>query len=264
MGITSGSYAALPGSHSAGDLYLTTNSFYDWLLSDGVNWLHLIGGFRCLPPASGNFSWVNQGSATVVTSNGGIALRAPGTSGNQHRILKKAIPSAPYNVTSLIIPGLVGANYTWCGMVLRESGTGKLATFGVIYDYPGGGFIAVHSIPSETDSSTVRSVSWTSPLKSITGLFLKINDTGTQHVFSFSGDGQNFIELHSGSYLSLAFTDKADEIGIFANANNASSYDAIATVLHWDEAGSARGRNYGFWGKGAIGSGGPNAGIFGD
>ena len=24
------------------------------------------------------------------------------------------------------------------------------------------------------------------------------------------------------------------------------------------------GRNYGFWGKGAIGGGGPNAGIFGD
>ena len=24
------------------------------------------------------------------------------------------------------------------------------------------------------------------------------------------------------------------------------------------------GRNYGFWGKGAVGSGGPNAGIFGD
>ena len=27
---------------------------------------------------------------------------------------------------------------------------------------------------------------------------------------------------------------------------------------------AAGGRNYGFWGKGAIGSGGPNVGIFGD
>ncbi|HET6454326.1 MAG TPA: hypothetical protein VFI02_07975, partial [Armatimonadota bacterium] len=125
-------------------------------------------------------------------------------------------------------------------------------TFGVIYDsVNGGGSISVHNVPSESSASNLRTVSLTEPLKSINALFLKINDTGTGYTFSFSGDGQNFIQLHSENYVSLMFTDKADQIGIFANANNAASYDAICTLLHWGEIGADIPRHYGFWGKGS-------------
>ena len=267
MAVYSGAYSAKESSAAEGDVYIPTDSFYDWLIWTGGAWKHILNGMECIPPVDSEFTWINQGAASTVTANGGVHLLAPALAGGNLRIKKKTAPTPPYTVTALVVPTLAGVNFPHGGIVLRESATEKLLTASVEFNTaaggPGGAAVAVFSWASPT-ASGARKVAGRLDGTLSAPIWLKLADTGALTQASFSGDGVNFVQLYSAAY-NVNFTAAPNEIGFFAHSNNAT-YDAAVTLISWDKPNPpAGGRNYAFWGLGAIGSGGgPNVGIFGD
>jgi hypothetical protein len=121
------------------------------------------------------------------------------------------------------------------GLCWRKSGTGELVIF---YVYASGDnrseqYCGVGKLSSPTVfTSNYLSVYFASLMGYGPCLWLRIADDGTNRVCSYSADGQNFVTVHS-----VGRTDflTADEVGFFADANNAS-YPAGLTLLSWKEA----------------------------
>src|SRR6185437_2715032 len=100
--LLSDSYAALPSS-SLVRLFLPNNG-YSAYRDTGAVWTPWGPLLPFTAPNDSLYSWVNQGSATVTTSNGGIFLRSPQNAGGDIRARVKNLPAAPYKVTMGFIP----------------------------------------------------------------------------------------------------------------------------------------------------------------
>jgi hypothetical protein len=61
---------------------------------------------------------------------------------------------------------------------------------------------------------------------------MRIADTGTSRICSWSADGQNWHDLHS-----IGRTDflTADEVGFYVNSQSAT-YPAACTLISWAQA----------------------------
>ena len=261
MGVSKGTYADRPSSHAAGDIYLTTDSFWDYLVSDGSQWLHLFAGFRCIPPNDGEFSWFNQGNASVATTNGGIFMRAPANAQISPAYRVKSAPATPYSLVAGLLPTMAGASAPFAEIHLREAATEKFfgirfqaswtsATYGQISVVTGTGYLLTLRID---------------PMPSQPVIWLKLEDDGTNVKAYFSGDGQNFTQVNSAARASI-FTSAPDQLAWGVDSYNAS-YDAGATLIHWSlpNAPSAA-KSYGFWGRSVVGMGqakGDSVGVFG-
>lgn len=183
-----------------------------------------------VPPIDAEFAWVNQGGASVVANADWVYLLGPGAAGDNIRIRKKATPFTRYRITAGFLPALHTLNYNGCGLVWRESSSGKLVT--VAYNWgsttgQAGVQVYKYDSPSAGNSQYVAR-----PWEAGAALFFRIDDNGTNRIAYVSNDGVNFQQLHS-----VGRTDflTANEVGFFVNANNGSGYDAGATVIHWEE-----------------------------
>ena len=150
---------------------------------------------------STRWTWVNQGSATATVANSYLSLAAPNTgsagTGSWNYIYQTA-PATPWTVTMVMSFNAPNINYTYGGLVLSDS-TGKLVTFGPLYDTDfGNAVVAVDHYASPTSyTSTPFSV------KSIAGVsapvYLRIQDDGTNLNFSMSMQGQGYVLLYTES-----------------------------------------------------------------
>ena len=227
MAITTGTYAGKPGAPSSGDIHFLTDSFYDLLYYNGASWDHLRHGkLLTLPPS---FAWINQGTASVSTTNGGETLTdAAGASAHQCRIRKTAAPSTPYTVTMAYLPTLRGANYLFGGALFRESSSGKLRSLHLGFN--AAGVIEVYAWNSPTAPVTQLAVFRSEVLFSSPLIFWRLEDDGTNRKFHFSGDGINFIQLYSeGRTTGMT----ANEVGWFIDPYSQAQ---TATLIHWKEA----------------------------
>lgn len=196
--------------------------------------------FQFTEPISGDFAWVNQGSATVSTTNGGIYLEdlTSASSQYQHRIRKKTAPSTPYTITMAFLYNAdwftpTGSDGCWFGAVFRQSSDGLLHLFQIKSDQ------ATASVPAFVLSSS----KWVSAANNFSAyydyayvhmmgrpvIWLRIADNGTNRICSTSSDGQNWIVQHSigrTNYLT------ADEVGF-----SICPYAAACgmTLLSWKE-----------------------------
>lgn len=94
-------------------------------------------GFDSLtdPGVVADYAWVNQETATATKdSDGSIVLQTDYSGGDDWRILKKSLGSTPWTIIGAFTFYLHGRNYCSCGIVLRESSSGKLINFGPGYD----------------------------------------------------------------------------------------------------------------------------------
>lgn len=223
--ITSGTYASIPGSPIAGDIYIPTDSFYNLLRYNGSSWDHFKDGMQMVPPVVGDFTWVNQGDASTATTKGGIFFEAPANGSVNVRIMKKAAPATPYIVTAKIIPRLFDTAVL-AGLAFRQSSDGKLQLFGLAF----GGVTYLAS--QKYNSATSFNANYTTISISDVGspLFLRIEDNGTNRICSWSTDGQNFVTVHS-----IGRTDfmTADEIGFTISPS--STVIAAYTLLSWKQ-----------------------------
>lgn len=219
-------YASRPAASNDGDLFLPSDGFV--IERDtGAAWVPWGPLFPFTAPVSGDFAWINQGSATIDTTYGGIYLYAPALAGNSLKIRKKTAPSVPYVITAFMLPHIYGANYSSCGLCWRESSSGKIITFNLLWN--GNHLIAVTKF---NDATTFNSdVSYVS-LPNASWLWLKIEDNNTNRLAHWSSDGRHYHQFYSEARTTFM---TADEVGFYANANQ-STYPAGMTLLSWTES----------------------------
>jgi hypothetical protein len=185
---------------------------------------------------SSDFTWVNQSTSVAADVGGTISIVAPATSGENCRILARTAPGTPYAVVAAI-QGLAiyESGAPSLGIGFRESGTGKLHTFGfgitntnsqrlVLYDF--------------TDPDTYGGTSRLSGLNDkwihigSPTQWLKIEDTGTNLVYSVSLDGIVWVEMLSHSR-TAHMSGGPDEVFFYINMNSATDYTGVVRLVHW-------------------------------
>lgn len=215
---------ATKSGEKAGQLHLPNDAIYESRYN-GSAWDRWGPVWKCTEPALGDFSWVNQGSATADTSHGGIIICAPAHSGDDLKILEQSAPSTPYTIDAKFFVSGCLANYFNAGLVFRQSSDGKLATFGV-------GFSTNLRMCSVKWSNATT---WTADYAAYTiynpfTLFhFTLADNGTNRICSMSGNGYSPVTYHSVSrtdYLT------ADQVGFFADSANAA-YPCYIHLIHW-------------------------------
>lgn len=229
-GIHTAAYASRNAAAKAGRLFLPSDGFVVER-DTGSAWAPWGPLFPLTAPVDGDYAWINQGGASVVTTNGGIHLSVPSGASDNVRIRKKAAPSTPYTITAFFIPLLYPTQYYQAGLCWRQSSNGKLVTFGL-----GGANTSGNPDDFEItkwNSATSFSAGYT---QANTGtlfirMWLRITDNGTNRICSFSHDGQNFMQFHS-----VGRTDflTADEVGFHIYCNNGTQ-GAGMTLLSWKQ-----------------------------
>ncbi len=127
-GMTTGTFASLPSAGTAGRTYYFTDSVYDFAYDTGSAWQYFRDGKRMYDPTLQSWSWVNQGSAAVSTSNGGIRMTAGvGSISNNVHLYVKTAPSPPYTVTVAFIADYFSVDYMEYGVGWRDSAAGFIA-----------------------------------------------------------------------------------------------------------------------------------------
>ena len=222
--ISTAAYASRPAAGTAGAVFLPSDGF-TVERDNGSNWIPWGPVYPLTQPAAAaTFTWVNQGSATLADSKSGLLMTTPPSNVSDNlRIAKKTLPAAPYTITIAFLPTAPGVNTYLFGLVLRNSGTGKLVTF--TFSHAGGGY---KYEAGKWDSPTVYNSNYASWNAATTGpIWLRIADDNTNRIYSISNDGQNFIQLYS-----VGRTDftTPDEYGIFLNAFNATYSSAMQVI----------------------------------
>jgi hypothetical protein len=175
-------------------------------------------------PVSGDFSWANQGSATVTASGEGLYLFAPTGGGNNMRCLEINAPSSPYEWVGRADYNLIGANYIAGGFHFRDSSGGKA----LLYSF-GQSKHTVYRYNSTTAwNSTVREVTNDGVMK-----WVKIYDDGTYLSFYLSANGRNWIQLYYETR-SAHIGGAPNKIGWYVDVNN-GTYDAGMHLLSWKQ-----------------------------
>ena len=183
-------------------------------------------------PVDGDFAWINQGGASVDTTNSGIYLLAPATAGVSWRIRKKSPAfSPPYTVTAAFLISPRAGSFVHFALIFRQSSDGKIVTNSMQYN--GGMKFGVHKYSSATafDSTYAGSSDFANPGNL---LWLQISDNNTNRISRLSGDGVHWITIHT-----IGRTDyiTADEVG-FAAMPEGSGWDYAVTLLSWNEVNS--------------------------
>lgn len=228
--ITTAAYGSRQAAAKAGRLFLPNNGFVVER-DTGAAWAPWGPLFPFTAPVDGDFAWINQGGATVSTTNGGIYLFTPKAAANSWRIRKKAAPATPYTITIAFLSTLVGLANQRVGLVFRQSSDGKLHAF---YLLSAGAAGDLSLVSDKWTSETVFSATYGTirPFYPGAPIWLRIADDGANRICSYSADGINFLAYHS-----IGRTDflTADEVG-FAASDSGNAYDIGMTLLSWKQA----------------------------
>ncbi len=227
-------YANIPSAGSSGRFFIASDGC-TIAIDDGAAWNHFGPIFPDLtPPIDGDFSWVNQGSATIDTTRGGVVLKAPASGTYNVRARYKAL-TAPYKVTMHFVPLIANANSPHVGIGFRSSASSKA--------------MGIHVINSSTTNTHKVEVVKLTDLSTYSSSpaslradnaghwirWLQIEDNNTNLYFRYSCNGKMWITAYleaRGTFFSGGSTPTG--AFFYANANNAS-FDAQMHVKHWLE-----------------------------
>lgn len=182
-------------------------------------------------PVSGDFTWVNQGTATLTQLSYGLELSAPASAGTDVHLLYKAAPSTPYSITAGFFAFLGETNYPYCGIGFRESSTGKLVLFGLTY-INNVLYLELDKYTDENNySAAYTAATLLDDIYTYRPWFLRITDDGSNRKVYSSPDGRNFRQLHS-----VGRTDflTANQVFFFANSEN-TNYANVLTLFSWKQ-----------------------------
>lgn len=185
--------------------------------------------------------WGNQVTSTATLAQGAMTLNVVPTDADIHAIQQNLAgsPTTPFKYrTKLLLQNFGQFNHT--GLMLRESSTGKIMTFGIPFSTSAADF-QVTTFNSYLGSSFAGTL--VNGLTDLPGIhssidndfqeiYLEIENTGTNYVYRLSklGYDEHFFAVYTGS-ITTFFTTGADQIGIFAISQNSSN---IAPVPSYD------------------------------
>ena len=221
-------FASIPACAASEFFQPLNNSVYDLVYCNGSSTLsYYRNGTALTPPVNGDYSWDNQGTATVDATYGSIMLEGPASSSDNVRLRYKTAPETPYTITALVRVDTKVINFASAGLAFRQSSDGKIVTHG--WDSPTPSLVSQKYTNSTTLSATYTQVD--EPLGQPNLIWFRIADNNTNRIFSYSFNGTKWTQVHS-----VGRTDflTADQVGFFVNPKNAT-YSARIEILSWLE-----------------------------
>jgi hypothetical protein len=189
-----------------------------------------------------DFSWTNQGTASVSDLAGTIVLRAPSTAGNQFRIQRRTAPGTPWTLTAglkLHVQGVDGGTINCqLGIIARQSTSGKFISLAVNRKSTDPQRFAIDHWTNETTYGGSTPFLGKNQIFHSDVIWMRINDNGTNLIFSVSDDGIEWIQLLSQSRSALMTLNGGvtgpDQIGFASNnGGDTTAPDALFRLLHW-------------------------------
>lgn len=223
---TKGAYASRPTAGTDGRLYLPTDKPVI-CLDNGSTWdeWDLSSGSKLTLPASGSFSWDNQGAASISTVNGCDVLTSPTGSVIRGRYVAA---SNPMFVKARIAPStIVGGNST-IGVYVGD-GT-KIVAFEALTTFGGGGMRTAKWTNASTFSATYTN--HPTVFYGIVPTWVGLQDDGTNIHFWMSGNGTDWIRIESRARLD--FLASVSRVGWFIS--NQSGSTGAAVLYSWEKS----------------------------
>lgn len=235
--------AALASEPSAslvtGDLFFPNNAPFIERYS-GSAWQPWGPIFPFTKPVDGDFSWLNQGSASVSTTNGGILLTGVADASESIRARVKAVPTAPYVVTIKFNANLYsnsGGGFANAGICLTDgtnASTSKILIYGM---YLTGAAFSLVVYSRKYDNSTTFNSNLIDSTEYNYGPSpfncFRIEDNNTNRILSASADGGfSFITMATEARTTFL---TPTHIGFYTNAHGASGAPSMR-LLSWEEA----------------------------
>jgi hypothetical protein len=196
--------------------------------------------WKIVPLDQSAWSWVNQGSATVVQGSGVVYFASTFAAGTNVRIRVKTAPSPPYRIEAGVktwfSAGTLNTSLMATGILFRESGTGELSSV----------LITNFTIATANHPASVGAVNYNSPtsFNAIIGaerntvlgqvMWLAIEDNNTDLIFQASIDRVNWETLATIGRTSF-MAGGPDQVGIHLT-NQAGGTSASASFFHWEES----------------------------
>ncbi len=228
--IVAGAYSGLFSAGAEGRIYLPEDHVVPIVRDNGSSLDHYFCGQKLTLPIPSDFSWVNQGSASYTTA-GTTSINCAGDgAGFNIRCLVKSAPSTPYTITAGIITNAFCKQWLSYGLLFRQSSDGKLSIIDML-----GTDTAWTCRVSKADSATSLNADYVVLRAGTTFQWLRIQDNGTNRIYSVSRDGINWITVHT-----VGRTDfmTANQVGIYISTENGTTPNLSNSInwLHWAQS----------------------------
>lgn len=181
------------------------------------------------PPLADFTTWVNQGTATVATSDGYTRLAIAGAAATPNlRMRVKTLPSTTFTMTLVYEadypPGCNGLH----GICLRNSSDGKVLTHSI---HPSASAMADYTYSSPTAFNSNTFSDSVTPF-SFGGLhMIRLRGDGTTYFFDYSTDGRNWSNNRQLT-IATSYVPSPDQVGFFVNPGNARSTQTTALSVY--------------------------------
>jgi hypothetical protein len=181
-------------------------------------------------PVNGDFAWVNQGSATLDTTDG-LFLACPVEASNSIRMRMKTIPASPFTITVFAEFQLAAADFqTAFPIILRQSSTSELIVFGWLHNASFGIFLSQKDNETTDNSNYVVGHTSFSTAPRIPNYWRLVAD-GSNYTWSVSYGGRRFTQIHQAAKTDFL---TADQVGFGAASINASNAAGVH-IVSWEE-----------------------------
>ncbi len=149
--------------------------------------------FATEPPSSG-WSTTTLGSATVGADRDGRLFTIPSSALTWRIEYQTLSPASNYTVTTYLETAFMSGDYSFGGIVLMESSTGKFITFGPGVSSGLGYFNLAVNKWANTTTFSAANATLTIPVNlSAIPHWLRIRDDGTNHYFDYSFSGVDWV-----------------------------------------------------------------------
>jgi hypothetical protein len=217
---SSSGFSATPflASWESEDVKVTAVSGTTWTITRGYNSTTAASHADGTTLTQLNWEWVNQGgiATTTTLSTGAIVLATPGATGLNMRIRKRLMGSnTSFRVGFVTNIVTTNSQVIGCGLVLRESATGKLANFEIRPGSSNQLFIQHWSSPTAATANDLANAFIGFYQEQ---LFYRADLSGSNILYFTSAEGRNWNQI-----LSIAkttqFTTAPDEWGFMCWTN---------------------------------------------
>lgn len=222
--------ANLPSAGVAGRVFLPQNSVYSMIRDNGSTWDYFLNGRKVnVPETAFSFSWVNQGDATLTTTNGVAVLYGGSANGVDSRIRIKTAPATPYHIIIGYRARIDPTTNAMAGLCFRNSSSGKLSIYTSIFQGDPSRPVIFQLTNATSFSSTAYNPGSGTNDNTYGMSWMRIGDDGVNRKYDVSENGYTWRQLFSESNSSF-FT--ADQVGYYVNGGNNNGEISVYT---WEE-----------------------------
>ena len=188
-------------------------------------------------PLDSQFSWVNQGSATVTVRSDPtrIYLSTPASNNSSLRIRKKAAPAAPYTVNVWFYPvvNIASSGNPGVGILFRNSSNQRAVGL-MVYYYGGSANLFELGVLRYNNPTSWNATMYSERLPlGVSGVCVGLSRDGSNNLrFTYSLDGEDFVNYYTETV--AAWCGTVDEIGFFVDAPD-NTNPAGLLLTSWKE-----------------------------